>query len=79
MQALRKTRPEHGLELLDLPSPASPGAGDVLIRVHATGVCGTDLHIDEWTPSYHFMTAALPVTIGHEFSGVVEALSLIHI
>lgn len=43
------------------------------MRVKSTGVCGTDLHIDEWTPSYHFMAAALPVTIGHEFSGEVFA------
>ena len=52
----------------------SPGEAEVLIKVKATGVCGTDLHIQEWTPSYHFMTAALPVTIGHEFSGEVAEL-----
>lgn len=74
MQTLRKTRPGHGLELLDIPLPPAPGADEVLIRVQATGVCGTDLHIDEWTPSYHFMANALPVTIGHEFSGHVEAV-----
>ncbi|KAF1021241.1 MAG: D-arabitol-phosphate dehydrogenase [Paracidovorax wautersii] len=38
----------------------------------AVGVCGTDLHIDKWTPSYHFMAASLPVTLGHEFSGRIE-------
>jgi len=36
-------------------------------------VCGTDLHIDHWTRSYHFMVPALPVTIGHEFSGEIAA------
>ena len=73
MKALRKLTPGQGLALQDAEAPV-PGPGDVLIRIKATGVCGTDLHIDEWTPSYHFMTRALPVTIGHEFSGEVAAL-----
>ncbi|MDO9435171.1 zinc-binding dehydrogenase [Hydrogenophaga sp.] len=73
MKSLRKVRPDRGLELRDAPMPV-PGADEVLVQVKATGVCGTDLHIDKWTASYHFMTAALPVTIGHEFSGVVTAL-----
>lgn len=73
MKSLRKVRPDSGLELHDAPLPV-PGANEVLVQVKATGVCGTDLHINKWTPSYHFMTASLPVTIGHEFSGVVSAL-----
>ncbi len=74
MQSLRKIRPGHGLELCDVPDASPPGAHEVRIRVLATGVCGTDLHIDEWTPSYHFMAARLPVTIGHEFSGCIDAV-----
>ena len=73
MKSLRKTSPAHGLQLQDTEH-VSPGESEVLIRVKATGVCGTDLHIEEWTPSYHFMAPALPVTIGHEFSGEVAAL-----
>ncbi len=73
MKSLRKVRPDRGLELHDAPMPV-PGTDEVLIQVKATGVCGTDLHIDKWTASYHFMTPSLPVTIGHEFSGVVTAL-----
>jgi threonine 3-dehydrogenase len=72
MKSLRKPAPGPGLELHESEPPA-PGTGEVLIRVKAAGVCGTDLHIDEWTPSYHFMTRALPVTIGHEFSGEVAS------
>ncbi len=72
MKALQKNAPVPGLELQER-EPAAPGPGEVLIRVKATGVCGTDLHIDDWTPSYHFMAQALPVTIGHEFSGEVSA------
>src|SRR5256885_15410075 len=62
MQALRKTEPSHGLTLTQADMPA-PGPGEVLLRVHSAGVCGTDLHIAEWTRSYHFLTPALPVTI----------------
>lgn len=70
MKSLRKTQAQEGLELQETPLP-SPRPGEVLIEVLATGVCGTDLHIDKWTSSYHFMTSTLPVTIGHEFSGAV--------
>lgn len=69
-----KTRPGPGLELRDTEPPLAPGAGEVLLRVRSAGVCGTDLHIDQWTPSYHFVENCLPVTVGHEFSGEVAAL-----
>lgn len=73
MKSLRKTSPDHGLQLQETER-ASPNEGEVLIQVKATGVCGTDLHIEAWTPSYHFMAPTLPVTIGHEFSGEVAEL-----
>lgn len=72
MLALRKTSPAHGLQLQET-APGIPADDEVLVRVEATGVCGTDLHIDAWTNSYHFMTPTLPVTIGHECSGTVVA------
>jgi 2-desacetyl-2-hydroxyethyl bacteriochlorophyllide A dehydrogenase len=73
MQALRKLRPEAGLELVDVPVPAAGSADEVLVRVSATGICGSDLHVDDWTPSYSFMAPSLPVTIGHEFVGVAHS------
>lgn len=73
MQALRKTRAAPGLSLLQVAPPPAPGPGEVTVRVSATGVCGTDLHIDAWTPSYEFVAPSLPVTVGHEFSGHVAA------
>lgn len=72
MLALRKMRPSHGLALAEVPEPV-PGPQDVLIEVGATGICGSDLHIDHWAPSYHFIAAALPVTLGHEICGRVVA------
>lgn len=61
-----------GLELIDRPQP-TPGPADVLIRVTRAAICGTDLHIykwDDWASS----NMAPPVTIGHKFVGVVEAV-----
>lgn len=74
MLALRKCTPGPGLQLEDVETPRHPKPTDALLRVHSVGVCGTDLHIDEWTSSYHFMAPSLPVTLGHEFSGEVVAI-----
>jgi len=46
---------------------------DVLVRVHYTGICGTDVHIykwDEWAQK----TISVPMTIGHEFVGEIVAV-----
>ena len=69
MKALVKTEPGPGLELVDIPVPAV-GAGDVLVKVKATGICGTDLHIESWD-EWAQKTLQPPVTVGHEFSGEV--------
>jgi threonine dehydrogenase-like Zn-dependent dehydrogenase len=74
MKALQKTRPAFGLALREIGAPDSPGPGEVLVAVGATGVCGTDVHIYEWTPGYEAMTKAMPVTLGHEFAGTVAAV-----
>jgi len=73
MQALRKTRAAVGVELVDAPMPSAAGADETLVRVLATGICGSDLHVDDWTPSYAFVERALPVTLGHEFVGVAQS------
>ena len=69
MLALRKTREAAGVELVDVPPPPAPADGEVLVRVRAAGICGSDLHVDDWTPSYAFIAPSLPVTLGHEFVG----------
>lgn len=74
MQALRKTKPEFGLEVCTVEAPSEAAAGDVIVEVAAVGICGTDVHIHEWTGGYEFMAPALPVTIGHEFCGRVVAV-----
>lgn len=64
MKAICFERPHH-VAVVDVPTPPV-GPGDVLIRVEAAGVCGTDLHLyaGEFDPKY-------PLIPGHEFSGVV--------
>ncbi|TLY23253.1 MAG: L-threonine 3-dehydrogenase [Nitrospirae bacterium] len=72
MRALVKTKAAPGLELLDVPKP-SAGPGEVVVRVLATSLCGTDNHIyrwDEWAQG----RIHPPRIIGHELCGeVVEA------
>ena len=58
-----------GLSLEDVPVPEI-GINDVLIRVHKTGICGTDLHIYDWDP-WAQRTIPVPMVIGHEFVGEV--------
>src|SRR2546421_3706786 len=71
MLALVKTEAGPGLRLETVPDP-EPGINDVLIRVHKTGICGTDLHIDAWDP-WAAKNIHPPLVVGHEFVGdIVE-------
>ena len=57
------------LRLAELPDPARPGPGQVVVRPQAVGICGSDLHAfagDGATPTSY------PRVQGHELSGVVE-------
>ena len=69
MKALVKSRAERGIWLKDVPEPAM-GINDVKIRVLATGICGTDLHIYNWD-AWSSKTIPIGLTIGHEFVGEV--------
>ncbi|WP_457629285.1 L-threonine 3-dehydrogenase [Oceanithermus sp.] len=72
MKALVKEAPAPGLSLRDVPV-REPGPGEILIRIKAASICGTDLHIWRWD---HWAAGRLrpPVITGHEFAGVVEAV-----
>ncbi|MEX2622729.1 MAG: L-threonine 3-dehydrogenase [Acidimicrobiia bacterium] len=72
MRALVKSRPEPGLWLEDVPTPGL-GPQDVLIEVHKTSICGTDLHIYKWD-DWAEKTINIPMTIGHEFMGAIVDL-----
>lgn len=56
-----------------IPRPGKPGRGQVLLRVKATGVCGSDLHFYQ-DGRIGDTAIQAPLCIGHEFSGVVEAV-----
>jgi threonine 3-dehydrogenase len=69
MRAIVKARPEAGLVMTDAAEPEI-GINDVLIRVERTGICGTDLHIEEWN-EWAQQTVPVPLVIGHEFVGEI--------
>jgi len=69
VKALVKSRAEAGLWLEDVPEPRI-GINDVLIRVHRTGICGTDVHIYKWD-AWAARTIRVPMVIGHEFAGEI--------
>lgn len=69
MKALVKSKSEPGLWLQDVPEPKI-GINDVLIRVHRTGICGTDLHIYNWD-AWAQKTIPVPMVVGHEFVGEI--------
>jgi threonine 3-dehydrogenase len=72
MMAVVKTRPELGADLIDVPVPQM-AADEVLVKVRAASICGTDVHIykwDDWS-SKRIGAAALPQIIGHEVAGEV--------
>lgn len=50
-----------------------PGPDEVLVKVHTVGICGTDLHIYDWD-EWAAATIPAPMTVGHEFSGHIEAV-----
>ncbi len=67
---MRAVRIHDDLSLrVDEIDDLTPGPGEVLVRVHAAGVCGTDLHILDGM----IKPDPYPMTLGHEAAGVVEA------
>ncbi len=74
MQAVVKTNSADGpagTEIRDCPVP-EPGPDEILIRVAAAAICGTDKHIYHWDPSIRDKVKP-PRIYGHEFCGFIEA------
>ncbi len=72
MKAVVKTKPTNGAELKEVPIPQF-GDDEVLLKVSATSICGTDVHIykwDDWSKK-RMGDKALPQILGHEVAGVV--------
>ena len=72
MQAVVKAHAAPGIELREVPVP-TPGPGEVLVRVEAASVCGTDLHIYNWDPWAQGRIHP-PLIPGHEFCGIVAGV-----
>jgi threonine 3-dehydrogenase len=72
MRALAKVAAGPGLELVERPAP-DPGDGEVLLRVEAASICGTDHHLfswDEWAAE----NLVPPRILGHELAGTVTGV-----
>ena len=67
MKAVRLVAPGRPLELHDVPIPV-PGPDEVLVRIHAAGICHSDVHYRAGVSS----AGPLPLTLGHEVAGVIE-------
>jgi propanol-preferring alcohol dehydrogenase len=68
MRAMVLEAPGQPLKWREVPVP-QPGAEQVLIRVHACGVCRTDLHVVDGELPH----PKLPLILGHEIVGTVVA------
>jgi threonine 3-dehydrogenase len=80
MKAVVKTKPHKGAELLEVDIPTIK-PNEVLIKVRATSICGTDVHIYEWDSwsQGRIGEKNLPQILGHEVAGeVVETGSEVH-
>ena len=74
MLGVCKTKPEvGGVELCEDLPVGEPGPGEIRLRVGATGICGTDLHIYHWVP-WAAARMKLPTVLGHEIAGTVDAV-----
>lgn len=72
MTALVKASAGLGLQMQTRPIPEI-GAGDVLIKITKTGICGTDIHIWNWD-DWAARTVPLGLITGHEFAGEIVAM-----
>lgn len=68
MKALVYNAPREGTALQEIEQPEI-GPNQVLLKVAAVGVCGTDVHVWQGPSKHHG-----PMILGHEFAGVVEAV-----
>jgi len=71
MRAVMKMGPAPGAELREVDVP-EPGPRDLLVKVKAAAICGTDIHINEWT-DYAQARVKPPMIFGHEYCGEVVA------
>ena len=62
------------MRIREVPEPEEPGAGEVIVRPSAVGICGSDFHFIEGLLSEHAGGSGFPRIQGHEVAAVVEAI-----
>src|SRR3982750_3920069 len=67
MKALVKSEARPGVRMKDIEVP-KVGPNDVLIKIHKTAICGTDMHIYHWD-AWAQKTIPVPMAVGHEYFG----------
>jgi len=67
MKALVKSEAKPGIWMKDIDIP-KVGHNDVLIKIHKTAICGTDMHIYHWD-AWAQKTIPVPMAVGHEYFG----------
>jgi threonine 3-dehydrogenase len=72
MRALAKVQTGPGVELIERQVP-EPGPGEVLLRVDAASICGTDLHLFQWD-EWAAENLVPPRILGHELAGTVVGI-----
>jgi len=70
LKAIRKISPKPGVEVQEAGEPKIKPS-EVLVKVKATAICGSDLHVYRWDEQTTRWKSPLPMTIGHEWSGEV--------
>jgi threonine 3-dehydrogenase len=70
LKAVVKARPEPGVQIAEVAEP-QPGQDEILVRVEATSICGSDLAMYEWR-DWVAARMQTPRVVGHEFCGTVE-------
>jgi threonine dehydrogenase-like Zn-dependent dehydrogenase len=70
MKAAVKQEPRPGITLTTVPEPTC-GPNQIILRIAAAAICGTDLHIYKWDETGRHHARRLPVILGHEFMGEI--------
>jgi len=71
LKAILKKKEAVGFDLEEIPVP-EPKSKEVLVKIKAAAICGSDLRLYKWTPKIRSLVKSLPFVPGHECSGVVE-------
>ena len=73
MYALVKSGPSAGIDYTQIDAPR-PGAGEVLVKIEATAICGSDLNFYRWNAWAQDVAGDVPFVPGHEGCGTVVEL-----